>query len=248
MWPWFNEEERLEAMAYEEKTRANAQRKRLCKAHTATKNGGGQGERPLTMSIDPTYEELLDAGFNMHEPPGCESARHDILESGTKERLVQLAASAARKQKFDKHKPRGLYARLAKIFYPQPPSLAVIPDEIGDAIDPSWPLLPSPSELRDDAGFDEINGHLTLINFSLECHLTVFSTDKASQSHFLLFQEPFCHKSTGETYNWGPADLTRMKRFSVFTNNNLSLDNGPPQDQFGLFITNTKNWVGNARW
>jgi hypothetical protein len=88
IWPWFNEEERLEAMAYEEETRANAERKRLRKAHAATKDGGSQGERPLTMSIDPNYEELLAAGFKMHELLDYESARHDILESGTKERLI----------------------------------------------------------------------------------------------------------------------------------------------------------------
>lgn len=136
--------------------------------------------------------ELLEAGIKEVEIASAHGARRMILAKGTKQELINRAVQEAR-HKFDEDKPRGLYYILAKIFYSRKPSRRQRIEEIADAIDPTWQLIPSPTELRDDAGFDEIAGHLTLIQYNFECHRKVFSSDRNDWSHILLIVEPIAY-------------------------------------------------------
>jgi hypothetical protein len=194
-----------------------------------------------------TTTELLIAGFTELEIASAKGARRVILNHGTKEDLIQKAVRAAQRQNFDKDKLRGVYYILCRTFHPKQ-SISINCPEIADAVDPSWQLLPSPSELQDDFSCDEIAGHLALLNFSFECYHKVFSSNKQYESHFLLFTTPSSHNSGSEKWNWGKNDLALFSAYSAFTNSKGTLNNGPATDRFGLFVTKTKGWVGESTW
>jgi hypothetical protein len=98
------------------------------------------------MSVKPTNTELLAAGFTQTDLICISYVRQKILAVGTKQQLIDKAVNYAQRHKFDKNKPRGLWYMLCDIFYPER-STSICCPEIADAIDPSWQLLPSPSEL-----------------------------------------------------------------------------------------------------
>jgi hypothetical protein len=197
--------------------------------------------QPALHSLNLTIDEALEAGFTEEEFYRAKSIRHEILQVGTREQLMERAARAAQRQNFDKDKPRGLWFLLCRILL----ATSIKDPEIADAIDYSWPLPPSPAKLQDDSGYDEISGHLALIYFSFECYLTDLSADKESESHF-LFVNPFSQNSADE--DLGNNDLARCKDFPTFINTRITLDNGPASDRFGLFVTKTQGWVGNRYW
>jgi hypothetical protein len=68
----------------------------------------------------------------------------------------------------------------------------------------------------------------------------VFSSDKKSESHFLLVTHHFSHYFGKEKYNWGTDDLFLFKSYSFFTNSKTTLNNGPATDRFGFFVTKTE--------
>lgn len=242
---YFNETERLEALAYEAKKKARAKRKRLCKAPAASEDGANPEEtshQPALYSLNLTIDEILEAGFTEEEFYRAKSTRHEILQVGTREQLIERAVRAAQRQSFNKNKPRGLWFLLERILL----STSIDRPEIPDTVDYSWPLPPSPAELQDDSSYDEITGHLALVNFSFECYLPELSSDKESDSHLFRFVNPFSDSSAGE--DLGNNDLGRFKDFSTFTNTKPTLDNGPATDRFGLFVTKTEGWVGTRYW
>ena len=244
-WMYFNETERLEALAYKAKTKARAKRERLRKAPAASADGPSQGQKshqPALHSLNLTIDEILEAGFTEEEFFRAKSIRHEILQVGTREQLIEKAVRAAQRQSFDKNKPRGLWFLLERILV----FTSLESPEIPDAVDFSWPLPPSPTELQDDSSYDEITGHLSLVYFSFECYLPDFSSDKESESHFFLFVNPFSDNSAGA--DLGNNDLARFKDFSTFINTKITLDNGPARDRFGLFVTKTEGWAGTRYW
>jgi hypothetical protein len=241
----FNETERLEALAYKAKTKARAKRERLRKAPAASADGPSQGQKshqPALHSLNLTIDESLEAGFTEEEFFRAKSIRHEILQVGTREQLIGKAVRAAQRQSFDKNKPRGLWFLLERILV----STSLESPEIPDAVDYTWPLPPSPAELRDDASYDEITAHLSLVFLSFECYLPDFSSDKESESQFFLFANPFSDNSAGAGQE--NNDLARFKDFGTFINTKTTLDNGPARDRFGLFVTKTEGWAGNRYW
>jgi len=193
-----------------------------------------------------TDTELLAAGIKEVEIASAHGARRMILAKGAKQQLIDRAVREARR-KFDKDKPRGLFYILAKIFYPRRSSRRQRVEEIADAIDPTWQLIPSPTELRDDSGFDEIVGHLTLIQYNFECHRKVFSSDRNDWSHILIIVEPIAYNSATEKYN-NTGDAFDFLCFSHFSTHSIKRDNGPATDRFGFFVTKTEGWVGKRMW
>jgi hypothetical protein len=207
-WMCFNETERLETLAYKAKTKARAKRERLRKAPAASADGPSQGQKshqPALHSLNLTIDESLEAGFTEEEFFRAKSIRHEILQVGTREQLIEKAVRAAQRQSFDKNKPRGLWFLLERILV----STSLESPEIPDAVDYAWPLPPSPAELRDDASYDEITAHLSLVFLSFECYLPDFSSDKESESQFFLFANPFSDNSAGAGQE--NNDLARFK-------------------------------------
>jgi hypothetical protein len=195
------------------------------------------------MSITADRSALLKAGFKPNEIKSAFQTRKQIREAcpimGRKDSLVTHATYTAHQQTWQENPRRGLWFTLWEIVGSQDPRKLIM-----DAIDPSWPLLPSPDELQDDSGYDEIDGHLTLIRISLEAWKTVFSSDKESLSNFLIFTEPFSHTVDTEKYNTKDDDMFKFKTFSGFwKKTGITHHKGTPSDRFGFFVTKTKSWV-----
>jgi hypothetical protein len=194
--------------------------------------------------IKTTQKELLDAGFSRAAIKSQKDAQKRILAAGTKNALIERAKKNSKAKVPKGTIPRrGLWFELVKILGADDKKTATL---IMDALDPSWPLFPSPMELKDNFRYAEIHGHLSLIRASTEAYVSPFSSDKKTQSHFLLFDRPFAHASDKEKYNSGKnSDEINYATFPIFHKFN-DLDNGPALDRFGFFVTKTATWVGKG--
>jgi hypothetical protein len=228
-------------------TRSSSPNQESCKPKLSTNTTNTRLYSHRTMSVNPTRRERLATGFMEDNLQCVIEARRRILETSTKEELVIKAVTRARKQKWCKTKPRGLWYLLHDIFRKEKDSEKCI----FDTIDPWWPLLPDPRELRDDSGALEIQGHLLLIKASFECWTKVFSIDKNTTSEFLLFAKPFAYSRDTEKYNWGSSDFSNFRTFSYFWKAPWQVDHGLTQttarDRFGFFVTKTETWVRKGK-
>lgn len=183
----------------------------------------------------PTREELLAAEFEDSDIDSMIQARRKITAKGGQS-LIKSALDDARSRE-EGLKERGLYYTLGDVFDER--RVEDQSQNIADAVDPTWQMIPDPRELQSDATYDEIRGHLSLLRFNYECDKTVFSRDRQSQSHFLLWQHPFVYVSEG-----GSDESAEFKCFPDFKT--AKLDNAPVLERIGLFMTDTEDWPGNS--
>ena len=84
-------------------------------------------------------------------------------------------------------------------------------------------------EPRDDVRFDEIVGHLALIQYNFECYRKVFCFNRNNWSYILLIFEHIAYLKAFEKYN-NTGDVFNFKCFPNFIKYNSVRDNGQAAD------------------